>query len=168
MRKEIFRPASLSASPSLILLFAAASTSALAQDPAPSPVSQSEEAPLANAFDAEADIAERIARIEQYDDGPEGINAVIIYSLTAGFKAREAASTGPLEGRSVLVKDNIETQEWATTAGSLALQYNFTRRDAPMIVNLRAAGGVVLGKTNLSEWANIRSDNSTALQPLVE
>ena len=113
-------------------------------------------------FDAEADIAQRIAMIEKYDDGPEGINAVIAHSLTAGFKARKAAGTGPMDGRSVLVKDNIETEEWATTAGSLALQYNFTKRDAPMIANLRRAGGVVLGKTNLSEWANIRGDNSTS------
>ncbi|MEM9086782.1 MAG: amidase [Pseudomonadota bacterium] len=120
---------------------------------------QSEET---SAFDAEADMAQRIAQIEKYDDGPDGINAVIVHSLTAGFKAREAAGTGPLNGRSVLVKDNIDTEEWATTAGSLALRYNFTRRDAPMIANLRAAGGVVLGKTNLSEWANIRSDNSTS------
>ncbi len=113
-------------------------------------------------FDAEADIAQRVERIEQLDDGPDGVNAVITHSLTAGFKARAAAGKGPMGGRSVLVKDNIDTQEWATTAGSLALQYNFTRRDAPMIANLRAAGGVVLGKTNLSEWANIRGDNSTS------
>lgn len=67
-----------------------------------------------------------------------------------------------LEGRTVLVKDNIETREWATTAGSLALKDNHTGRDAPMISNLRASGGVVLGKTNLSEWANIRDSNSTS------
>lgn len=115
-----------------------------------------------DSFDAEADMAMRVERIERLDDGPEGVNAVIAHSLTAGFKARQAAGTGPMNGRSVLVKDNIETEEWATTAGSLALQYNFTKRDAPMIANLRKAGGVVLGKTNLSEWANIRGDNSTS------
>jgi amidase len=58
------------------------------------------------------------------------------------------------------VKDNIETREWPTTAGSLALADNATGRDAPLIARLRAAGGVVLGKTNLSEWANIRSTRS--------
>ncbi len=113
-------------------------------------------------FDAAGEIAENLEQIERHNSGPEGLNAVIVYSTTAGFKAREAAAKGPLQGRSVLVKDNIETAEWATTAGSLALAANFTRRDAPMIANLRAAGGVVLGKTNLSEWANIRSDNSTS------
>jgi amidase len=111
---------------------------------------------------AERQAAERIKRIETYDSGPDGINSVIIYSKTAAFKARALQDVGPLKGRTVLVKDNIETEEFATTAGSLALQYNFTRRDAPMIANLRQAGGMVLGKTNLSEWANIRGDNSTS------
>ena len=113
-------------------------------------------------FDAEADIALRVAAIEAHNDGPNGLNAVIVHSATAGFKAREMADVGILKGRSVLVKDNIETEEWATTAGSLALANNYTRRDAPLIANLRAAGGVVLGKTNLSEWANIRSNDSTS------
>ncbi|MEE4338100.1 amidase [Erythrobacter sp.] len=113
-------------------------------------------------FDALGDIGARVERIRQYDDGPEGINAVIAYSHTAGFKARDLVGVGLLKGRSVLVKDNIETEEWPTTAGSLALAENFTRRDAPLIANLRRNGGVVLGKTNLSEWANIRSDFSTS------
>jgi amidase len=62
----------------------------------------------------------------------------------------------------VLVKDNIETREFPTTAGSLALEDNMTGRDAPLIALMRKNGGVVLGKTNLSEWANIRSDGSTS------
>ena len=111
---------------------------------------------------AERHAAERVQRIETYDSGPNGLNSVIVYSKTAGFKARALQNVEPLQGRTVLVKDNIETEEWATTAGSLALQYNFTRRDAPIIANLRRAGGMVLGKTNLSEWANIRGDNSTS------
>ena len=59
-----------------------------------------------DAFDAEADMAERVEQIGRYNDGPEGLNAVIVHSLTAGFKAREATGTGPMNGRSVLVKDN--------------------------------------------------------------
>ncbi len=116
----------------------------------------------ADQFDAAADVADRIERIKTYDDGPDGINAVLVYSQTAGFKARALADVGILRGRSVLVKDNIETEEFATTAGSLALANNFTRRDAPLIANLRDAGGLVLGKVNLSEWANIRGDRSTS------
>src|SRR5580692_8162750 len=68
---------------------------------------------------------------------------------------------GPLHGIPILVKDNIETLDpVATTAGSLALKDNITHRDAPVIAHLRAAGVIVLGKANLSEWANIRSTHS--------
>ena len=68
---------------------------------------------------------------------------------------------GPLHGVPVLVKDNVETRDrMATTAGSLALAGNVTGRDAPVVARLRAAGAVILGKTNLSEWANIRSSRS--------
>lgn len=68
---------------------------------------------------------------------------------------------GPLHGVPVLIKDNVETADaMPTTAGSLALKDNMTRRDAPVVAQLRAAGAVILGKTNLSEWANIRSTRS--------
>ncbi len=104
--------------------------------------------------------AERIATVD--DAGPQ-LNAVIVAlpPEQAAQAAREASDL-PLAGRTVLVKDNIETREWPTTAGSLALATNATGRDAPIIARLRAAGGVVLGKTNLSEWANIRSGSSTS------
>jgi amidase len=65
-----------------------------------------------------------------------------------------------LRGVSILVKDNIETADMPTTAGSLALAENAPGRDAPLVTRLHAAGAVILGKTNLSEWANIRSNNS--------
>ena len=103
-----------------------------------------------------------LERIDHLDDGWPRLNAVIAYDKGAVAKSVAAAGVGPLEGRAVLVKDNIETREWPTTAGSLALADNATGRDAPLIARLRAAGGVVLGKTNLSEWANIRSNNSTS------
>jgi amidase len=68
---------------------------------------------------------------------------------------------GPLHGIPILVKDNIETLDpMPTTAGSLALASNVTHRDAPVVARLRAAGAIILGKTNLSEWANIRSTHS--------
>lgn len=101
-----------------------------------------------------------IERIRTLDDAGPELNAVIVYDAEAATKARVAK--GALQGRTVLVKDNIETAEWPTTAGSLALAANATGRDAPLIANLRRAGGVVLGKTNLSEWANIRSNGSTS------
>lgn len=102
-----------------------------------------------------------LERIAELDDGGPELNAVIVANADAPAAAERAAAL-PLAGRTVLVKDNIETREWPTTAGSLALADNTTGRDAPLIANLRAAGGVVLGKTNLSEWANIRDRNSTS------
>ena len=115
---------------------------------------------LADPGEEAAAYLERIATID--DAGPE-LNAVLSVKDPATLAEEVAAAADlPLQGRTVLVKDNIETREWPTTAGSLALKNNMTGRDAPLIARLRAAGGVVLGKTNLSEWANIRSGNSTS------
>ncbi len=70
---------------------------------------------------------------------------------------------GPLHGIPILVKDNIDTADsMLTTAGSLALTDTRPSADAHVIQRLRAAGAVLLGKTNLSEWANFRSPNSTS------
>ncbi|MDK2756550.1 MAG: amidase [Blastomonas fulva] len=70
---------------------------------------------------------------------------------------------GPLHGIPILIKDNIEAKgPVPTTAGSTALLANVTERDAPLVARLRAAGAIILGKTNLSQWANIRSDNSVS------
>ncbi|MHA7819302.1 MAG: amidase [Erythrobacter sp.] len=113
-------------------------------------------------------VTDYILRIQALDDNGPELNAVIDYNVEAPVEARRLAGTGILRGRSVLVKDNIETREFPTTAGSLALANNRTGRDAPLIANLRDAGGVVLGKTNLSEWANIRSNDSTSGWSAVE
>ena len=110
---------------------------------------------------AEATMVGQVYRVQRFDDGPQGINAVIALApdITAQVRASQRL---PLGGRTVLIKDNVETRELPTTAGSLALADNATGRDAPLVANLRRAGGVVMGKTNLSEWANIRSNNSTS------
>ncbi len=74
-----------------------------------------------------------------------------------------AAHGGPLAGIPVLLKDNVDTAApMHTTAGSLALAGGFAGGDAPIVTAIRAAGGVILGKTNLSEWANYRSSGSTS------
>ncbi len=108
-----------------------------------------------------------IARIAEIDRQGPTLRSVIAISPDAIAQARlldeERAMgrvRGPLHGIPVLVKDNIETRDLPTTAGSLALADNMTYRDAPVVTHLRDAGAVVLGKTNLSEWANIRSTNS--------
>lgn len=96
-----------------------------------------------------------IATISQTELGAEGKR---LYDERMAGKAR-----GPLHGIPILLKDNIEAAgPLATTAGSLALKDNITNRDAPLVTRLRNAGAVILGKTNLSEWANIRSNNSTS------
>jgi amidase len=111
---------------------------------------------------AEAETAAAIARIEKLN--PQ-LNAVIAIDPDALAQARAMdrmrTARGPLFGLPILLKDNIEAKgPLATTAGSLALKDNVTGRDAPLVERLRAAGAVVLGKTNLSEWANIRSSAS--------
>jgi amidase len=109
-----------------------------------------------------------LARIDAIDRAGPSLHAVIAINPEALADARAADAArkqgrarGQLFGIPVLVKDNIETAgALATTAGSLALKDNLTHRDAPAIAGLRAAGAIILGKTNLSEWANIRSSHS--------
>lgn len=109
-----------------------------------------------------------LARIDQLDrNGPQlhsilALNPNAMADAATSDAARGAGNIrGPLEGIPILVKDNIETADpVATTAGSLALAGNITYRDAPIVARLRAAGVIILGKTNLSEWANIRSSLS--------
>lgn len=92
------------------------------------------------------------------------LNAVIAVDPTALDQARaldSGAERGPLFGMPMLIKDNIETLgPLPTTAGSLALADNVTDRDAPLVARLRRADAVIVGKANLSEWANIRSSDS--------
>lgn len=101
-------------------------------------------------------------RITRIDDSGPMLNAVVA-SISPEDAARAAnEGKGPLAGHSILIKDNIETREWPTTAGSLALKDNRTGRDAPIVERLRKSGAIILGKTNLSEWANIRSSMSSS------
>lgn len=105
-----------------------------------------------------------LARIAAIDDAGPMLNAVIAINPEVRTQAAAARSAkGALAGKPILVKDNIETADpMPTTAGSLALKDNVTHRDAPLIARLRKAGVVILGKTNLSEWANIRSSQSSS------
>ena len=83
-------------------------------------------------------------------------------AIARDTEVRDGSPRGPLHGMPVLVKDNVDTADLPTTAGSLALAGLRPASDAPIVRRLRAAGVVVLGKTNLSEWANIRSPHSTS------
>jgi amidase len=110
---------------------------------------------------------ERIKALDQH--GPE-VNSVIEINPDAlsiadalDRERRAQGPRGPLHGIPVLIKDNIATHDkMQTTAGSLALVGSVPRKDAFVAGKLREAGAVILGKTNLSEWANIRSSHSTS------
>ncbi len=85
----------------------------------------------------------------------------IARALDARREAR--GPMGPLHGLPILLKANIDTADaLATSAGSLALAGHHAAADAPLVTRLRAAGAVILGKTNLSEWANFRARGSTS------
>lgn len=112
-----------------------------------------------------------LARIEEIDRGGPRLNSVVEVNPEAAAIAaerdrerREDRVRGPLHGVPVLVKDNIDTADrMMTTAGSLALVGAAPpSRDAFVVARLREAGAVLLGKTNLSEWANFRSTRSTS------
>ncbi|MDY6975099.1 MAG: amidase [Pseudomonadota bacterium] len=105
-----------------------------------------------------------LARIGELD---KKTNSVLALNSNALAEAKSidkqvasGAELGPLAGIPVLLKDNIESAEMPTTAGSMALINNDTGRDAPIVAKLKAAGAIILGKTNLSEWANFRSESS--------
>lgn len=111
-----------------------------------------------------------LERIQALDRRGPSLHAIIAVNPDAlaearALDAKRSASGAPslLYGIPVLIKDNIETQDrMPTTAGSYALANNFAVHDAPVVAALRAAGAVILGKTNLSEWADFRSSRSTS------
>src|SRR5258707_4713964 len=109
-------------------------------------------------------------RIDEIDKHGPAINSVIelnpdVLSIASDLdKERKAKGPrGPLHGIPVLIKDNIDTHDrMTTTAGSLAMGGSSPLQDSAVARKLRAAGAVILGKTNLSEWANLRSSHSTS------
>jgi amidase len=111
-----------------------------------------------------------LARIDEMDKRGPAVNAVIELNPEAlaiadalDRERKEKGPRGPLHGIPVLIKDNIDTADkMMTTAGSLALLGSTPPKDAFIVERLRAAGAVILGKTNLSEWANFRSTHSTS------
>ena len=113
---------------------------------------------------------EYIARIIALDQNGPGVNAVIELNPDALFIARHADELrkkgivlGPLHGIPVLLKGNVDTGDlMQTTAGSFALLGKPALQDSTVAANLRAGGAVILGKTNLSEWANFRSFESVS------
>ncbi|HEY4900761.1 MAG TPA: amidase [Terriglobales bacterium] len=111
-----------------------------------------------------------LSRIEAIDRHGPSLNAVIEINPDAAAIADQVDAErkakgprGPLHGIPVLIKDNIATADkMQTTAGSLSLVGSIPPHDSAVAAKLRAAGAVILGKTNLSEWANLRSSHSTS------
>ncbi len=109
-------------------------------------------------------------RIESIDQNGPQLNSVIEVNPDALAIARsldeeraQGQVRGPMHGIPVLIKDNIDTgDEMMTTAGALALKGNYASEDAFLVQKLRASGAILLGKTNLSEWANFRSTRSSS------
>lgn len=117
---------------------------------------------------SEALVMAYLQRIDAVDESGPTINSILSLNPDAieqarAIDARRAAgeNVGLLQGVPVLLKDNIDTADRIpTTAGSLALVENYASEDAPLAAALREHGAVILGKTNLSEWANFRSNGS--------
>ena len=165
--------------PGAALIAAAVSVLALsgAQAPAPAPFDL-EEATIAglqqrmqSGQDTARSLVDKyLARIEAIDRSGPSLHSVIEINPDARTIAeqldaerRSGRSRGPMHGIPVLLKDNIATADrMMTTAGSLALANVTPPKDAFIVTRLRQAGAVILGKTNLSEWANFRSTHSTS------
>ena len=163
---ECFVPGmKLIVAPFALLLVAAA--------PAPEPdrsIAQTQSDLAAGRTTSVALVRHYLARIAAVDKAGPKLNSVIALNPraladAAASDARRKARhvRGPLEGVPILIKDNIDSADpIPTTAGSLALANNVTHRDAPLMARLRAAGAILIGKTNLSEWANMRSPTSSS------
>ena len=166
-------------SAALLPAFSAAREIEMTPEPAPSPalfeldeatISDLQSGMASGKFTALELTKKYLARIEQIDaHGPElksvlEVNPDAEALADAADKERKQSRVrGPLHGIPVLIKDNIDTADrMQTSAGSLALLGSKPRQDSFVVERLRAAGAVILGKTNLSEWANIRSSHSSS------
>ena len=138
-----------------------------------SELSPSEELGFSSISDLTADLAERVispkelvaelvSRIYEVDDAMDGLKSVIALNESVINSEIEFDPTKPLSGIPMFIKDNIEAVGLPATAGSLALVGRTVKSDAPLVADLKKSGAIILGSTNLSEWANIRSGESTS------
>jgi amidase len=133
-------------------------------------IAELQEAMKSGALTARAITEKYLSRIEAIDKNGPGLKSVIELNPDAqgiadalDAERKTKGARGPLHGIPVLIKDNIDTADrMSTTAGSLALEGSIAQRDAFVALRLREAGAVILGKTNLSEWANFRSTRSSS------
>ena len=152
----------------LPLIFSLALAACSKDEPPPAPYAVEEvsltqiSADLADGYTTSVEVSEAyIARIEAMD---HALNSVILIApdaleqAAASDKRRAAGQTlGPLDGVPILLKDNIDAVGMPTTAGSYALEANLPAQDSEVVKRLRAAGAVILGKANTSQWAGFRT-----------
>ena len=170
MRAAIRRGAALAAAAALACTSEMSAAATRTIDIVEAPVAALQEAMSEGRITSKALIAKYLARIKAIDKAGPRINSVIevnpdALAIAAALdkERKQKGPRGPLHGIPVLLKDNIATADrMQTTAGSLALVGVKPPRDAFIVERLREAGAVILGKTNLSEWANIRSTRSTS------
>jgi amidase len=133
-------------------------------------ISDLEDGMKSGGFTARSLVEKYSARIDEIDKHGPALHSVLELNPDAlaiadalDQERKSKGPRGPLHGIPVLIKDNIDTADrMMTTAGSLALVGSKPSKDSFVAERLRAAGAVILGKTNLSEWANIRSSHSTS------
>ncbi len=121
-------------------------------------------------YTSESIVNTYLERIQNIDKSGPALNSIIEINPDAAAIARKLDEErksgkvrGPLHGIPIVIKDNIDTSDkMATTAGSLALAKNTAQNDAFIVKQLREAGAIILAKTNLSEWANFRSNRSSS------
>src|SRR5262245_61861782 len=111
---------------------------------------------------SQALVEAHLAQIARYDSAFRAIRCLSPAAWEDAAESdrirAESGPRGPLEGIPVLIKDNIDVAGLPTTAGALALEHNMPPADAPIVALLRAAGAIILGKTNLSELANFLTE----------
>jgi amidase len=159
----------------LLVLTAAPSGRFAAEQPAPFELdemtaAQLQEAMTRGRLTSRQLVEQYLRRIERIDRSGPTLRSVIeinpdAMALAEAMDAERKAGKvrGPLHGIPILIKDNIDTgDKMMTTAGSLALEGSIAPKDAFVVSRLRASGAVLIGKTNLSEWANFRSTKSTS------
>jgi amidase len=146
------------------------STPAVDEDPEEATIAQLRKWMEEGRWTSQKLVAYYLERIDRIDRQGPRINSIIelnpeATSIAAALdeERRAKGPRGPLHGIPILIKDNIETADhMKTTAGSLALAESAAKQDSRVARKLREAGAVLLGKTNLSEWANFRSTHSTS------
>lgn len=180
LRAGLIGGAAAAATPLLPPAFSTARVFSLTTPPEPRPVSAFEfdeitvaelqEGMKSGKYTARSIAEKYLARIAEVDQSGPRLNSVIETNPDAlaiaevlDKERKEKGARGPLHGIPVLIKDNLATADrMMTTAGSLALVGSKPPQDCFVAQQLRAAGAVLLGKTNLSEWANIRSSHSSS------